>query len=106
MGRPKKTTNPTQAEPGAQQAAPAAAANDNGPSISKAEAVRQALAEGLSSPGDIADCAKAKHGLDIPKPQVSAYRAQNKAKGTAPKATRGRTPLQLSLVPQFAVEPR
>lgn len=70
MGRPKKTT-PTESTPTQPEVAT---------TVTKTEAVRQALAEGLDSPGDIAAFAKAKYGLEIPKPQVSAYKAQAKKK--------------------------
>jgi hypothetical protein len=101
MGRPRTAKHPESVAP-APLVQPIAAtsklespvANDNKPIISKAEAVRQAVAEGLSSPSEIADYAKTRFGLDIPKPQVSAYKAQGKAKATAttPKATPGRKP--------------
>ena len=52
----------------------------NGGSISKAEAVRNALAEGHDKPGDIADFARKHYGLEISNQQVSAYKSQNKAR--------------------------
>jgi hypothetical protein len=56
------------------------AANDNRPSISKAEAVRQALSLGLDSLDDIAGFLKSRHGIEMPRPQISAYKAQAKRK--------------------------
>jgi hypothetical protein len=74
MGRPKGAKN---VKPGpAREAEPAK-------TVSKAEAVRQALAAGLDGLDDIAKFVKAKHGHDIPKPQISAYKAQTKAKAAA-----------------------
>jgi hypothetical protein len=69
MGRPKGSkTKPAKAAPAAETAK----------TISKAEAVRQALAEGLQSPGDISEFAKAKYGLAIPKMMASASKSQLK----------------------------
>jgi hypothetical protein len=63
----------------------------------KAEAVRIALSEGLESPGDIHDFIKAKFGHDIPKPTISSYKAQEKARqakrGNAQTGRKPRTPL-------------
>jgi hypothetical protein len=59
-------------------------------SISKAEAVRQAMSQGLDAPGDIADYIQSKYGLVMPKTQISSYKAQAKArarrKGSREKA--------------------
>ena len=49
--------------------------------ISKAQAVRNAQAEGLDKPGDIADFARTRYGLEITNQQASAYKAQAKARG-------------------------
>jgi hypothetical protein len=78
MGRPKGVKNV--------KAAPAPKA---GPAktISKAEAVRQALAEGLDGLDDIAEFVRARHGHEIPKPQISAYKAQTKAKAAGVPTT-------------------
>jgi hypothetical protein len=85
MGRPKGSKN-VKAE-----AEPKPAVNA-GAATSKAEAVRQALSAGMDTPGDIAAFAKSNFGLDIPKPQASAYKAQIKARESKVKATRGRKP--------------
>jgi hypothetical protein len=87
MGRPKKTTNPTAVQPKPTQP-------EGATTVSKTEAVRQAIAEGLNSPGDIAAFAKSKYGLEIPKPQVSAYKAQakKKAAGGGSNGKPGRNP--------------
>jgi hypothetical protein len=73
MGRPKGSSNKAAAKPAELRAAE--------PAVSKAAAVRAALADGLDGLDDIAAYVKAKHGHDIPKPQISAYKAQEKAKG-------------------------
>jgi hypothetical protein len=68
------------------------------PTISKAEAVRVALAEGLESPGDIHDFIKAKFGHEIPNQMVSSYKSQQKARDAkkqaevTPQAKPGRKP--------------
>jgi hypothetical protein len=63
----------------------------------KAEAVRIALSEGLESPGDIHDFIKAKFGHDIPKPTISSYKAQERARqakrGNATPGCKPRRPL-------------
>ena len=47
---------------------------------SKAEMVRTAMADGLTKPGDIAAFIKSRYQTDIPKPQVSSYMSQQKAR--------------------------
>ncbi len=86
MGRPKKIADATPVEPTPAPAPQVAT------TISKAEAVRRALAEGLSTPGEIADYAMTRYRLDIPKPQVSAYKAQGKAKAAASNSKPNRKP--------------
>lgn len=74
--------------------APAAPLAEPAPSVSKAEMVRAALADGIDSPGDGVEYIKAKYGIDLPKPMWSSYRAQQKAKDNkdAPKGKPGRKP--------------
>ncbi len=48
--------------------------------VSKADAVRDALANGLDAPGDIVDFVKSRHGLDMPKQMASSYKAQLRAR--------------------------
>ena len=72
MGRPKGAKN-AKAEPQLKREPPEA-------SISKAAAVRQAMAEGFESLDDIAAFIKTKHGIEIPRPQLSAYKAQARAR--------------------------
>jgi hypothetical protein len=50
------------------------------PAISKAQAVRLALKEGVDTPAEISAFTKAKFGLDIPAKQASVYRYQITAK--------------------------
>jgi hypothetical protein len=80
MGRPKGSSNKTTAE--TPKSEPKVE-----PSISKAAAVRAALADGLDRLDDIAEYVKAKHGHDIPKTMLSAYKSGEKKKTaeTAPK---------------------
>ncbi len=68
MGRP----TPTKSKP--------TVASTRPETVSKAEAVRRALAEGIDSPGEIARFAKTKYGLDIPVPQASSYKSQIKSR--------------------------
>jgi hypothetical protein len=91
MGRPKGSSNKAAAE-AAVTPAPEPKAEST---ISKAQAVREALAEGLDGLDDIAAYVKAKHGHDIPKTMISAYKAGEKKKAAAsdiPKAKPGRKP--------------
>ena len=76
----KKAAVETPAEDVSQEEPEFALNGTPGETPSKAEAVRRAMAAGLDSPGDIADFARSKFGLEIAKPQVSAYKAQTKAK--------------------------
>ncbi|QEH35540.1 hypothetical protein OJF2_40920 [Aquisphaera giovannonii] len=66
----------------------------SGKTITKAEAVRQALSAGMDAPGDIADFLKSQFGLEMSKPMVSAYKslAKKKAEATMVKLPRGRKP--------------
>jgi hypothetical protein len=105
MGRPRTAKHPKAAPPpepeDISQEEPEeqpASTSSHGKTVTKAEAVRQAIAAGMDAPGDISDFAKSHFGLDIPKPQASAYKAQLKARGkkaggeATPKARRGRKP--------------
>jgi hypothetical protein len=88
MGRPKGAKN-TKAETQIKNVAAEG-------SISKAAAVRQALAEGFESLDDIAAFIRTKHGIEIPRPQLSAYKAQARAREqmthTGPKPSKAPTP--------------
>jgi hypothetical protein len=90
MGRPKKSV-PAPIEPEEESQVvpdeePAAVAS--GKAISGAEAVRQAMADGLDRPGDIADFVSKRFGLSLSKPLVSSYKSQEKARQAR---KRGRT---------------
>jgi len=60
--------------------------------ISNAQAVRNALAEGLESIDDIDSFVRTEYGKDIPRQQISAYKSQSKRKAGEPTARRGRPP--------------
>jgi hypothetical protein len=92
MGRPKGSSNKAAAKPAELRAAE--------PAVSKAAAVRAALADGLDGLDDIAAYVKAKHGHDIPKPQISAYKTQEKA-----KSRKGEHPVPKAAKPKSAVLP-
>jgi hypothetical protein len=74
MGRPKKLIQPAPVEPEAEK--PEAAEK----SISKAEAVRQALSAGMETPEDGVGFIKSNYGIEISKQIWSSYRAQQKAR--------------------------
>jgi len=78
MGRPRAAKQSRDAEP--KSAKPEAKA------ISKADSVRAALADGVDSPGDGVAFIKAKFGIDMPRMQFSAYKAQirNREKKDSP----------------------
>jgi hypothetical protein len=88
---PKKSAKPKAAAPASPEtAAPA-------PTITKAEAVRQALAAGKDSPSDGTGFIKSNYGIEITSQMFSSYKAQQKARdakqsGGAPAAKRGRKP--------------
>lgn len=95
MGRPRLAKHPEPTPtPG-----PALPAKEEGPksSVSKADMVRAAIAEGMEKPDDGVAFIKAKFGIDLPKPMWSSYRAQQKARdqkaaGASPSPKRGRKP--------------
>jgi hypothetical protein len=51
--------------------------------ITKAQAVRDALADGLDGLDDIVNFAKTRYGLEITKQQASIYKSKEKMKGAA-----------------------
>lgn len=64
--------------------------------VSKAEAVRQALAQGLDELDDITGFLKSQFGIEMPRQQISTYKAQLKAraakKGSKATGKPGRKP--------------
>lgn len=65
-----------------------------GSPMSKAQAVRNALAEGVEDIGDIEGFVKSRYGIDIPRQMISAYKAMEKkraekAAGKPGRKTRG-----------------
>lgn len=59
--------------------------------ITKTQAVRNALADGLEKIDEIIEFAKTRHGLDISRQQASIYKSKEKMKG-ATGAKRGPKP--------------
>lgn len=54
---------------------------ENGqPTVTKAQAVRDAMARGLDDLDDITAFLKTTYNIEMPRPQISAYKAQAKAK--------------------------
>ena len=89
MGRPRKIAVPQEAAPKEEPK------EESKPTVSKAEAVRQAFVQGLDELDDIEGFIKSHYGIEMPRQQLSAYKAQAKAKvrkteGETPK--RGRKP--------------
>jgi hypothetical protein len=54
-----------------------------GATITKADAVRAALADGIDAPAEIVSYAKEKHGLDITPGQASTYKSLEKKRSTS-----------------------
>jgi hypothetical protein len=70
---PEPVQTPQHEEPSSPARAPQA-------SVSKADAIRAALAEGLDSLGDIEGFIKSRFGLEMPRQMISSYKAQQKAR--------------------------
>jgi hypothetical protein len=51
--------------------------------VKKVDAVRAALAEGFTEPDDAVAFIKQRFGIDLPKPQFSSYKSQEKSKKRA-----------------------
>lgn len=62
------------------------------PAVSKAEAVRQALAAGAESPGDGVEFIREEFGIEITKPHFSATKSVLKKRGGAAPSKPGRKP--------------
>jgi hypothetical protein len=100
MGRPRLAKHPKPEElepattPESQQSAEGQA------KITKASAVRAALADGLDAPDDIAEFAKSRYGIEISNQMVSSYKSQEKARqakqADEPKGKPGRKPATAS----------
>lgn len=104
MGRTRTANPPKPAAPEPQ--------NQDLPAVSKAEAVRQALAEGLDGIGDIGEFIKAKYGIEMPKPIISSYKAQQKARdakrnraSSSSKTPKRGKPAEGYLAPPPRIEP-
>src|SRR5947208_7612225 len=74
-----------------------ATATEAAPKISKADAVRAAVAEGIDTPEEGVAFILKKFGIEMGKPMWSSYRSQEKARakkagGGQPAAKRGRKP--------------
>lgn len=66
------------------------------PALSKAQAVRNAIDEGLEELDDIENFVKSRYGLEIPRQMLSSYKSQIKSKMVSGKAVRGRKPRSVS----------
>jgi hypothetical protein len=91
MGRPKKSIQPAPIEP--ERTTP----ENNPPTVSKAEAVRQALAAGMESPEDGVGFIKSNYGIEMTRQMWSSNKAQEKARDSkkdegAPRGKPGRKP--------------
>lgn len=65
---------------------------ESGADISNAQAVRNALAEGLDDISDIDSYVRDNYGKDIPRQQISAYKSQTRRKAGEEPTRRGRRP--------------
>ncbi len=74
--------------------------------VSKAEAVRQALANGLDGLDDIAGFIRSKHGIEMPRPQLSAYRSQQKARERSGSTATKRGRKQKTAVEGYLAPPK
>jgi hypothetical protein len=98
LGDPASTTDvyprPSMAKKAAPKPGETEAARDPTLTISKAEAVRQALAAGMDSPTDGTGFLKSTYGIEMTSQMWSSYKAQQKARDAKqadkPKAKRGR----------------
>jgi len=70
-----------------------------GEKVTKADAVRAALAEGHDSPAEGVPYIKAKFGIDITAQHFSSYKSSEKAKAGKPAGRRGRKPPDASAEP-------
>lgn len=99
MGRPRLAKHP-EAIAAPEPAAPTAKEEAPASSVSKAEAVRQAMGEGLDSLDEIEGFLKSRFGIEMPRAQLSAYKAQTKKKAAggdeSTKPKRGRKPRQMA----------
>lgn len=76
---------------------------DNGqPAIKKADMVRAAIAEGITTPTEGVAFIKAKFGIDLPKPMWSSYLAGFKRReGGVPTHTRSSSPQPAAIPASF-----
>jgi hypothetical protein len=96
MGRPRLAKHP-EPTPAPEPAAPPAKEETPASSVSKAEAVRQAMGEGLDSLDDIEGFLMSRFGIEMPRQMISSYKAQQKARdqkaaGSTASPKRGRKP--------------
>jgi hypothetical protein len=77
------------------------------PAPSKKEAVEEALAQGMTSPKEIAEHVKRVHGLDVTPGHVSTIKGDLKRAGqlVSPKGKPGRKPRQQTAVAEQAAPP-
>ncbi len=62
----------------------------SGSPMSKAQAVRNALAEGVEDIGDIEGFVKSRYGIEIPRQMISAYKAMEKKRAEKAAGKPGR----------------
>lgn len=117
-GRPVEPEDASQAEPDDEETPVTAIATPKPApkaaqmtAVSKAEAVRQALAAGMESPGDGVGFIKSNYGIDMEKQAFSSYKAQAKARDAKhsdaePKGKPGRKPKAASVEGYLAPPPK
>lgn len=95
--RPRSAAAPTPEE---KQQIEAENPPSNGtPTITKAQAVRDAMARGLDDLDDITAFLKSTYNIEMPRPQISAYKAQAKAKESGGTPRTRSAPQQTATVP-------
>ena len=107
----KKTAAPKHVEPeeesqGVPEEEPETEPASSGMAISKADAVREALAQGKEGPEEGTDYIRSQYGIEMTRQSFSSYKAQEKARqakkqsGAPPKGKRGRKPSHLTPDPR------
>jgi hypothetical protein len=79
MPKPTEPEDETQEEPEEEEETRTPASGSQ-PTVSKADAVRASLAEGIESPGDAVEFLKSRFGIDMTRQVSSSYKAQQKAR--------------------------
>jgi len=102
----KKTAAPKLVEPEDESQDTEEESASSSKAISKADAVREALAQGKEGPEEGTDYIRSQYGIEMTRQSFSSYKAQEKARqakkqsGAAPKGKPGRKPSHLTPDPR------